>query len=82
MKKEDLIKKLELIPDGIEVCLFDYELNLSDDCGNGSTKGIYDTFDVEIIDLDSEEEKEFYEETNDKKFVSWAALSFKNDYEE
>ena len=47
MKKEELIKKImEVVPDGAEVVVFDHRKNLSDDCGDGSSAGIYKDFDV------------------------------------
>lgn len=49
MKKEKLIEELQKIPDGIEVCVFDWRKNLNNDCGDGSSVGIYPDFKVELM---------------------------------
>lgn len=78
MKKEDLIKKLQELPDGIEVCLFDWRKNLGDDHGDGSYEGIVSDFEVEHQKLDKDD-AEHWEIANGKKYISWASLSFNND---
>lgn len=78
MKKEELIKKLQELPDDIDVNLFDYRMNLHDDHGDGSHKGIYSEFDIEVIKLD-EEDRKYLEDLRDTKLVPWAAISFSND---
>ena len=81
MKIETLIEKLNELQKthpNVNVSLLDWRKNLGDDVGDGSSVGVYDEFDFEIIKLDGEEAK-FYEEQNDKQFVSWLAISFEND---
>lgn len=72
MKKEKLIEELQKLPDGIEICLFDWRQNIFnhsgelDDPSNGI--GIHDEFKVEHV-----------KENVSKPF---AVLSFENsDYE-
>lgn len=49
MKKEELIEKLQKLPDNIEVCVFDWRKNVNDDCGDGSGVGIYPNFIIELM---------------------------------
>ncbi len=49
MKKEELIKKLQELPDGIEVCIFDWKLSAQEADGEPSSTGIYPKFDIEIM---------------------------------
>lgn len=53
MKKEELIEKLQKLPEGIEICVFDWRKNLNDDCGDGSSVGVYPEFEIELISKDS-----------------------------
>lgn len=50
MKKEKLIEELQKLPDGIEVCVFDWRKNLNADYGDGEgcSAGIYPNFDIEV----------------------------------
>lgn len=50
MKKEKLIEELQKLPDGIEICVFDWRKNLNNDCGDGSSIGIYPDFEIELMD--------------------------------
>lgn len=50
MKKEKLIEELQKLPEGIDVCVCDWRKNLNDDCGEGSSVGIYPDFKVELLD--------------------------------
>lgn len=82
MEKEDLIKKLQELPDGMDVCLFDYRMCMHDDCGDGSDKGNYPEFEVTVIELDAEE-AEYYKERKGRDYEPWAALIFANeDYDD
>lgn len=47
MKREELIKKLEELPEGTEVVLFDVDKNIREDWGEGSSEGIYPEFETE-----------------------------------
>lgn len=78
MKKEKLIEELQKLPDGVEVVVFDWRKNLSEDSGDGSSAGIYPEFDVELHKLEGDE-AEFYKEQHDKDFVPFASLSFASD---
>jgi hypothetical protein len=78
MKKEKLIEQLQMLPDGVEVILFDWRKNLSEDSGDGSSAGIYPEFDVELHQLEPDE-AEFYKEQHDEDFKPFAALGFGND---
>lgn len=49
MKREELIKKLQLLPEGIEVCIFDVRLNESEATGDPCGTGIYKDFDIEVV---------------------------------
>ena len=49
MKKEQLIQKLQELPDGIEVCVYDFKLNIQEASGDGSGAGIYPNFDIELF---------------------------------
>ncbi len=75
MKREELLKKIEALPEGTEVCIMDWQKNAyhatGDEEGNG--EGIYPEFNVEMIGKDGlPEGKE-----------PFAVLSFNNDdYEE
>ena len=50
MKKEKLIEELQKLPNGIEICVFDWRKNLNNDCGEGSGIGIYPDFKIELMD--------------------------------
>ena len=52
MKKEELIKKISKLPDGIEVCVVDLAVNLNSDAGEGSSDGIYTDFSIEVCPAD------------------------------
>jgi hypothetical protein len=82
MKKEDLIKELQKLPDGIEICVLDWKKNLGDDDGSGSSEGIYPSFGIGVYELEPDE-AEFYKEQNGKDFISFAYLDFENeDYDD
>jgi hypothetical protein len=51
MRKSDLVKKLQEIPDDCIVGILDWRKNLHDDLGdgNGTTSGIYVDLDFEFI---------------------------------
>jgi hypothetical protein len=70
MKKEELLKKInEIIPDNAEVVIFDHRKNLNDDCGDGSSAGIYKDFDVE----------NYTPEEIEDGCIPFSALIFNND---
>lgn len=77
MKKEELIKKLEQLPAGAEVCIFDFRKAINEDWGDGTSAGVYSDFAVELIDFTADE-KEFIEESSGKKFKAWIGLNFDN----
>jgi len=68
MKKSELIKQLELIPGDPEVAILDHKKNLLDDCGDGSTLGIYK--DIEVAPMN--------EDAIPEGATPWLALSFDN----
>jgi hypothetical protein len=68
MKVEKLIKKLQSLPKGIEVCLYDWRRNLNRDCGEGSGEGIYPKFEIAVMSED--------EIADDTK--PFAVISFEN----
>jgi hypothetical protein len=78
MKVEEVIEQLKKFPLGTNVCIYDCRKNLVDDDGDGSGAGIYPDFEIEMHTLEPEE-VEFYKEQNDKDFVPWVAIGFKND---
>jgi hypothetical protein len=67
MKRELLIKKLQAMPYGIDVVILDSTQNQKGADEEGSSAGIYDDFDLEVINNIS---------GNPKRF---AALSFSSD---
>ena len=75
MKKEELIKKIqEEIPDGAEVCIFDWRANLHHGGGESSSAGIYSKIEVSCIKP---------EEQDLEDFEPWGGLSFESiDYDE
>jgi hypothetical protein len=77
MKKEKLIEELEKLPDGIEVCIFDYRKNLANDIGDGSSEGVYSDFEISVESLEGEE-AEWYREQHNEEFIPWASLCFDN----
>jgi len=54
MKKEALIAALQALPDGVEVCVFDWRKELHNDPGDGSgcKAGIYPDFQIEMAGED------------------------------
>lgn len=68
MKKKDLLKLLEPFPDTMEVCIFDHRYSLREDSGEGTTAGIYPTFEV------AQMEKNFLP----KGAKPWIMLAFDN----
>lgn len=83
MKKEDLINELQKLPDGVEVCVFDWRKNLGDDIGDGSHAGIYSDVEVSMVSMLSDDELVFYEENNGIEYRPWASISFNSeDYDD
>lgn len=78
MLVEELIKQLQQIPAGTEVCLFDWRKSLSDDIGDGSSEGVYSDFKVEMVTME-DDENEFFKEQHDREFIPWCGLYFDND---
>lgn len=78
MKKEKLISKLQALPDGIEVCIFDWKKSLHHDSGDGSSEGVHPEFEVELHEL-TPDEAEYYQEREGKPFKPFATLTFEND---
>lgn len=78
MKKEKLIEELQKLPEGTEVCIFDWKKNMGDDWGDGSSEGIYPDIEVEYMNLEGDE-AENYKEQHDKEYIPWVALNFEND---
>jgi hypothetical protein len=69
MKREQLIEELQKLPEGIEVCVFDWRMNLHDDSGDGSSAGIYSDFNIAVYGED-----EIVEDT-----IPFATLEINND---
>lgn len=67
MKNSELIKKLQSLPDDLEVTIFDWKQNVHK--GEDGTIGVHVKFEVELLDNDAEEKKQ-------DKFI---ALTFEND---
>ena len=80
---ENLIKSLVEIQakrPGINVAIFDHRKNLGDDCGDGSSAGIYPEIEPTVMELTEPDEVEYYKEQHDgKAYKPWAALSFDNE---
>ena len=77
MKVSELIKKLQEFPQELEVRIFDWRKNLSEDLGDGSYAGIYD-IDVSMDEL-TQDEKECYKEFHNKEFIPFVQLTFESD---
>lgn len=69
MKKSELVKLLEKVPDDMEIGIFDYRKNVRYDFGHGSKVGLYFDFKVEYVDPGDAFDK----------FFPWVALSFANE---
>jgi len=71
MLKEKLIAELQNLPEGTEVCLFDYRKNFFNDSGDGegSSSGIYKQFEISYL-----EKEDIVEGTK-----PFAVMSFDND---
>ncbi len=78
MTVKDLIKQLEKMPQDVNVNIFDWRKNLANDWGNGSSEGIYTEFEINYENL-TEDELEYYEQSNDRKFVPWVSITFHSD---
>lgn len=77
MKVSELIKKLQEFPQDMDVKIFDWRKNLSEDSGDGSGAGIYD---VEVsAEGSSEYEIKYLEEVHGRKFKPFVQLSFESD---
>jgi len=50
MKKEELIRCLEQLPENTEVAIFDYVKNIESDSGDGSSDGIHVDFELQYMD--------------------------------
>ena len=76
MKKEDLLKKIQELPDGVEISIFDWQKNLKS--GEDTNVGMYSKFDVELHTLEPDELESFKDqfETDFKPFVT---LNIEND---
>ncbi len=75
MKKEELLKRINLLPDGVEICIYDYLANSEGDNDGEDTywEGIYSKFDIGMMRKDDVMPKE----------NRWAYISFTNpDYKE
>ena len=72
MKKEELIEKLQAMPEGIEVCVYDWRENAIMEEANGV--GIYSDFQIEIVDVDEDFAEAYPEEAN--AFNEWCAIGF------
>lgn len=71
MKKEDLLKKIKALPDGIDVVLFHAKTNeQGQNADNESSAGIIDDFDIAIM----EEDKDLLPEERDPHFKPWAYI--------
>lgn len=76
MKKSDILKKLNEIPGDPEVAIFDWRKNVLDDLGVGSSSGIYQEFDVELME-DTEQREGVSPE--DRAQASWIAFVYTNE---
>lgn len=54
MKKEEFIKEIEKLPDGIDICITDWRKNLNRANGSheGSTAGVYSDFEIGVARKD------------------------------
>ncbi len=84
MKKQELIEKLQALPDDINVILFDHRMNLNIGGGEPESAGCYSDFDISLMHHDlSEDEKEYYRERHDFVPKPVIVISFDNpDYEQ
>lgn len=72
----ELITELNKYPQDTKVFVFDWRKNLGDDCGDGSSAGIYQlNLDYENLD---KEEVDYLKETYDEDFKPWLGISFEN----
>lgn len=78
MKKEKLIEELQKLPNGIEICVFDWRKNFNAAGGDPSGAGVYLDFEMEVHILEADE-AEIYKDIYDKEFVSFATLNIEND---
>jgi hypothetical protein len=74
MKVEKLIKELQKLPAGIEVCIGDYKKNVhhADGEPEGCGEGIYKDFNVDLME----------KEEIPKGSKPWASLTFDSKYGE
>lgn len=51
MIKEELLKQINALPNGIEVCIFDFKRNEKEDSGDetGCSAGIYKEYQISIM---------------------------------
>ncbi len=71
MKKEDLIKELQKLPDGTNVSIYDWRKSYCHADDEGNSEGMYD-FNVQLIEPSEDSDTE-------DKFKPFAVLSFDND---
>lgn len=82
MTVKEIIEQLRLFPPETKVCLFDWRMNLANDIGDGCTEGIYDKYEVSMINFEKDE-IEFIKERHNIDFEPWVGISFENkDYSE
>lgn len=74
MKVSELIKKLQEFPKDMDVRIFDWKKNLSEDCGEGSSSGIYE-LKVEKYDL-SDLDLMTLKEAHGRTFKPFVQLTF------
>lgn len=78
MKKEDLIAKLQTLPDGIDIGILDVRKNFGDASGDPSSVGVYPDFEMTVHTLEPDE-AEFHLEQEGEPFVPFATLDIEND---
>ncbi len=78
MTTQELIAELSQYPPETPCNIMDYRKNLGDDDGSGSFAGIYSHISVEYHHLEKDE-REFYEEQNNRPYVPWVSISFANE---
>mgnify|MGYP003484590225 CR=1 FL=1 len=75
MKVSELIKKLQEFPKDMDVQIFDWKKNLSEDFGEGSSAGIYE-LKVEGYDLS---DLEILKEVHGRTFKPFVQLTFNSE---
>jgi len=79
MKNKDLIKRLQKLPEDLEVCIFDIDLNADNATDEPTSEGIYSDFEVGKVMT----EKELKSVQKDyPKTKNWIALTYVSSQQE